>query len=117
MSPTARSLRQLRQEGAIAQVVESWVPRTRIRRDLFGCIDIVAVIPGEPGCLGIQCTTASNAAARINKASAEPRLAVWLAAGNRFEVWAWGLRGARGARKLWSLTRQSITNESGRKTA
>lgn len=42
-----------------------------------------------------------------NKAEEEPRLARWLKAGCRFELHAWGLKGARGKRKTYQLTRQS----------
>lgn len=97
MTPTALSLRHLKEQGYTAAVVEHWNSFARIRQDLFGVIDLVAVKAGEPGVLGIQTTTASNQVARLDKARQEPRLSVWLAAGNRFEVWGWGRRG-RGER-------------------
>ena len=40
MSPTARSLRYLRECGHVADVVERWIPRANVRRDLFGVIDV-----------------------------------------------------------------------------
>lgn len=109
MSPTARTLAELRRLGYVAEVVERWIPRTKIRVDLFGTIDVVAVREGE--CLGVQATSGSNAAARLNKAKAEPRLAAWLRAGCRFEVWSWRLAGVRGARKVWTLRRVSLALE------
>lgn len=42
-SPTALSLKYLRDLGFEAAVVEKWNPHAKIRQDLFGCIDIVAV--------------------------------------------------------------------------
>ncbi len=105
MSPTARSLELLRAMGYVVQVVEQWNNYARIRVDLYGCIDVLAAHP-EHGILGVQATTTSNAAARAAKAIAAPSLAVWLAAGGGFQIWGWALRGARGRRKLWSLTRR-----------
>lgn len=102
ISPTQRSLKLLRAEGYTAQVVEHWNSFAMRRIDLFGCIDIVAVRADLPGVLGVQCTSATNAAARLKKASECPALKVWLLAGNRFEVHAHGKRGPRGLRKVWT---------------
>lgn len=64
-SPTQRSLKKLRDEGYHAQVVEHWNPFARVRQDLFGIIDIVAVKAGIT--LGVQTTSYSNMGARIKK--------------------------------------------------
>lgn len=98
LTPTQRSLRRLREQGMQAQVVEHWVPRVNIRRDLFGVIDIVAMADRV---LGVQTTSASNMAARMRKSEESALLAMWLRAGCGFEVHGWGLKGARGKRKLW----------------
>jgi hypothetical protein len=95
MTPTARTLTLLRREGFTAGVVERWLPYARMRSDLFGCMDVVAVRGGEPGVLGVQATTAANLAARLKKAKQQPELRAWLAAGNRFAVFAWHKRGGR----------------------
>lgn len=99
-TPTQRTLEALRRNGYIAEVVEKRLPRGFVTRDLFGCIDILAVKPGEP-VLGVQATTRSNQAARYHKSIAVPELRPWLAAGCVFEIWGWALAGARGKRKLW----------------
>lgn len=115
-SPTARSLLHCRKQGWRAGVVEKWRPqkagelggRTTFfltnRLDLFGFIDIIA-LDTIPGTLGIQATSTDNMAARIHKATEDTADALkdWLLAGNRFEVWGWAKRGARGKRKLWTL--------------
>ncbi len=88
-SPTARTLRLLRQSGYTADVVERWLPHAGVRKDFLGCIDVLAVRRGEPGVLAIQATTRSNLAARLTKAKGRAELGTWLAAGNRFEVWGW----------------------------
>lgn len=103
-TPTTRSLDHLRRRGMDAQVVEKWIPATNRRQDLFGVIDIVAISDTE--CIGVQTTSATNLSARRTKAEEEPRLARWLKAGCRFELHAWGLKGARGKRKTYQLTRQ-----------
>ena len=89
-TPTARALARLRELGYLADVVERRLPRCFITRDLFGCIDVVAVRPGEV--LGVQCTSASNLAARLARARGAPGLRDWLAAGARFGVWGWAKR-------------------------
>jgi len=67
VSPTARSLKLLRERGYLAGVVEQTVPQTFIKRDLFGFIDILAVHPETGETLAIQATSGSNASARIYK--------------------------------------------------
>jgi hypothetical protein len=88
MSPTARTLEALRRDGWTAQVVESWIPRLNVRRDLFGVGDVLAVKPGDPPLL-LQCTSGSHHAHRVGKSRQEPRLRAWLASGATFEVWSW----------------------------
>jgi hypothetical protein len=105
-SPTARTLAECRRRGWPAQVVEQTIPRTFIKRDLFGFIDIVALTPD--GLLGIQATSGTNHAARITKARQQPHFAAWLRSGARFAVWSWSRRGDRGKRKLWTLREESV---------
>jgi hypothetical protein len=109
-SPTSRALRDLRQLGFIADKVEQRLPKCFITRDLFGCIDIVAVREGV-GILGVQATSnnGGNHSARRIKAIAEPRLRNWLLAGGRFEIWSYAKQGARGERKIWTLRRDPVT--------
>lgn len=68
-SPTQRSLNYLRKNGCLADVVEKWIPFARIRKDLFGFVDILAI--DECGnVLGIQATSRANQASRISKITA-----------------------------------------------
>jgi hypothetical protein len=80
-----------------------------IRRDLFGCIDIVA-LDGLPGVLGIQATSLSNRAARVAKIRTDPEVAplarAWLLAGNRLEVWGWAKVEGR-----WAASSLAIQDE------
>jgi hypothetical protein len=106
MTPTARTLQQLRKEGYVCQVVEKWNPYARIRQDLFGFIDIVAI--RDQQILGVQATSATNVSARIHKALACPHLAAWLKANARFEVWGWSKKGPRGQTKHWQFSKRQL---------
>ena len=109
MTPTQRALADLREEGWTAQVVEKWNPYARIRQDLFGCIDLVAV-HSEQGTIGVQACAGASLAARIAKSCAEPRLVTWLQAGNRFECWGWRkLKVKRGGKAVrWDVRRVNV---------
>lgn len=89
MSPAQRSLKHARATGHTAAVVEKWNSFVKIRQDLFGWVDILAVRADRPGVLGIQTTTGTHAAERVTKAIGNKALQVWLEAGNRLEVWSW----------------------------
>lgn len=65
-SPTQRSLQYLRGGAWRVAVVEKWNPHARIRQDLFGCGDLLAIKPGRRPLL-VQATSASNVAARVTK--------------------------------------------------
>lgn len=115
-SPTIRSKAEIARRGGTCGVVEKWVtvpthPAGGVRIDFLGCIDLLAVFPPAQGILGVQACAGSSHAARRTKALEEPRLAAWLEAGGRFEVWSWAKRGARGKRKLWTLRAEPITLE------
>jgi len=86
-SPTSRTLDALRKSGWTCQVTERWNPFAKVRQDLFGGIDLLAIRPGET--LGVQATSKSNVSARVKKLYAEPKLKVWMEAGNLLEVWGW----------------------------
>jgi hypothetical protein len=120
MSPTARSLQHLRKQGALAQVVERYNPHAKRRIDLFGFIDIIAlldmgtsVVPQWVQTLGIQTTTTGHISHRLEKLRTECADAMrwWLMAGNRLEIHGWAKRGARGKRKTWTLTERVVTVE------
>lgn len=101
-SPTARTLKQLRKDGYTAAVVERWNPHAKIRQDLFGFIDVLAITEGLM--LAVQATSTSNLSSRVEKTLASPNLPVLLSVpGVRVECWGWAKRGAVGKRKLWTL--------------
>ena len=110
MSPTQRTLAWLRERHYTAAVVEHWNPHARRRVDLFGCLDILA-LDGEVGVLGIQVTTTSNLAARYRKIREECAIVMreWLDCRNRLQIHGWSKKGARGTRKLWTLTVRELS--------
>lgn len=107
-SPTQRTLKWLRSldRGYQCQVVERWNSHARVRIDLFGWADIVAIGPpfhshrdSDRVIIGIQCCAGSSHAAR--KAKAAPLAGPWLDAGGWGYVVSWSKKGERGKRKLW----------------
>jgi hypothetical protein len=116
-SPTQRTLAELRKLGYTAAITEKWNSFAKIRQDLFGIIDIIAIwsafgagdIYKSGGIMGIQTCAGASHSARVAKALAEPRLKTWLEAGGLFEVWSWAKRGKRGEQKLWTLRRETVT--------
>lgn len=87
-SPTARSLARLRADGWLAEVVERWNPHARVRNDLFGFIDVLAIRGGEV--LGVQATSRDNVAARVAKIGDHANVGAVRKAGIRLEVHGWG---------------------------
>lgn len=100
-SPTQRALAECKRRGWTAQVVERWNQYAKVRQDLFGVIDIVALTPD--GILGIQACAGASHAARRTKIEEEPRAQKWKDAGGKLAVWSFAQRGAAGARKQWTL--------------
>lgn len=93
-SPTELSLRWLRAQGWTVDVCERWVPRFggagKVRKDLFGMIDLVAVRPGHT--LGVQTTSHDNYLARVRKLTDDehqPALQALRAAGWVITVHGW----------------------------
>lgn len=112
MTPTQRSLALLRSAGYTVQVVERWNPFARVRQDLFGFIDIVAVRPDLPGVLAIQSTSRANIAARRTKIAEEARARVWLAAGNAIVIHGWAKRKNESGRQTWQVLEERISELS-----
>jgi hypothetical protein len=67
-SPTQRTLKRLKDSGnyPLVSIVEKWNPFAKIRQDLFGIIDLLA-IDNKGNTVGIQVTSYSNISARVKK--------------------------------------------------
>ena len=93
MTPTQLTLRELRKRGYTAAVVEKWNHGAKIRQDLFGIVDVLALLDGET--LAVQATSASNVAARVKKIADSEHIAAIRKAGWRVVVWGWRKNKAR----------------------
>jgi hypothetical protein len=85
------SLDYLKERDYITEKVEQWIPRTSIRKDLFGFGDIVAIREDVKGVIAVQSTTISGLQAHCDKAMEEcgKALYTWLTAGNQFIIHGW----------------------------
>ena len=86
LSPTQRSLAFLREQGYLVSIVERWNPHARIRQDLWGWCDLLAIRKGEV--LAVQ-VTASAVSTRIKKIQESDTIAAVREAGIRVEVHVW----------------------------
>jgi hypothetical protein len=89
MSPTQRTVAHLRAQGYLPAVVEKWNPHARIRQDLWGWCDVLAIREGEV--LAVQ-VTSSGVSARVRKIAESETVAVVRKAGIRIEVHGWTKR-------------------------
>lgn len=86
-SPTQRSLKQLRANGYTCAIVEHYNPWCRIRQDLFGFIDILAIKENET--LVVQTTSGSNQPARVKKIKEHKNYPIVKSAGWKIEIHGW----------------------------
>ncbi len=86
-SPTQRTLKALRDDGYTAAVVERWNPHAKIRQDLFGFVDIVALRHSET--LAVQACSYGSVSDRIKKIADATHVGAVRDAGWRIEVWGW----------------------------
>jgi hypothetical protein len=111
-SPTQRSLKHLRDAGYLVAITERWNPFAKIRQDLFGFVDLIAIRGNET--LAVQTTSGSNVAARVEKINSTQSAKLWLESPTRkIVVHGWAKQGAVGKRKLWTLREVEITNVAG----
>jgi translation initiation factor IF-1 len=117
---TSRSTALLRGRGYMVGSTERWIPMMKIRQDLFGFIDLLAVDPVGKQTIGVQATAGTNnASARVHKICAEPRARIWLEAGNKIFVHAWekqsrerGKQKGRAGQKIWKCIETEVTLET-----
>ena len=87
MSPTQRSLAYLRNLGYHVEVVERTIPKTFIKKDLWGFADLLAIRPGEV--LAVQVTSGSNVSARVKKIAEHENTQFVREAGIAIHVHGW----------------------------
>ncbi len=102
MTPTQRTIRELRQNGIKCAIVEKWNAHIKIRQDMFGIIDIIALDP-EKGVIGVQ-STGSAFSQHIRKLQDEKAQETldWLQTpGTSLELWGWRkIKRTRGGRQM-----------------
>jgi hypothetical protein len=86
-SPTQRSLKLLRDEGWTVAITEKWNPFARIRQDLYGFIDLLAIREGFM--LAVQTTTLANISAREKKIKESPTYKILKSTGCDICVHGW----------------------------
>jgi carbonic anhydrase len=109
-SPTQRSLAYLRKAGYVVAIVERWNPYAKIRQDLYGWIDLLALHPDTGELLAVQTTSGTNVSKRVDKIREWPYLGAWLKQ-HRAVVHGWAKRGERGKRKLWTVREVDVTED------
>jgi hypothetical protein len=72
MTPMQRSLAMLRANGWHCEIVERWNSHAKVKQDLWGFVDILAIRRGR--LMAVQTTTGANMAARVKKIQASPLL-------------------------------------------
>lgn len=109
VSYTQLTLKYLRRQGYLCEVVEKWINFGRpggggIRRDLFNIIDIIAVKPGS--ILGVQSTSLPHRddhLVKLTEAKGENSIR-WLESGAGLQLITWEKIGHR-----WQPTVDDIT--------
>ena len=89
LTPTQRTLRELRARGLECAIVERWLSGPKLRQDMFGIIDIIAL--GPNGVIGVQ-SCGNSFSDHYNKLTTERYQEThnWLSTpGCTLELWAW----------------------------
>jgi hypothetical protein len=111
MTPTQRSLAMLRAEGWLVAVVEKWNVHAKVRQDLFGFADLLAI--KDNATLAVQTTSGCNVSQRLHKITANAAATLWLRSPHReIVVHGWRKRGPRGRRKVWHCRVVRVSDDS-----
>jgi hypothetical protein len=115
VSPTQRTLRELRSLGRVCGIVERFNHHAGpfgVRQDLFGFIDVIS-LDVERGIVGVQCCAGSGHAAHRRKILEEctQEAMEWLRCGGRIELWSWSKRKLKrgGKAERWCARVDHIT--------
>ncbi len=120
VTPTARTKQWLQKQGWLVGITEKWNPHAKIRQDLFGFADLVAIpvdldVGDEFSCsymgwseflvsppVFIQVTSGTNHAARRDKLLENENVRKVLKCCALVAIISWSKRGAKGKRKIWT---------------
>lgn len=114
MTPTQRTIRELKNRGLVCAIVEKWNAYAKIRQDMFGIIDIIALDP-QRGVIGVQ-ACGSAFSAHYHKLTEEKAQETydWISTpGTHLELWGWRkIKKVRGGKAMiWEPRIQEITLE------
>ena len=89
-SPTQRSKAWLEDQGYEVEITERWNPWAKVRHDLFGIADLLAVHKVRPlDTLAVQTTTYAHMRERQEKILASPNKPLLILAGWKIVVHGW----------------------------
>jgi hypothetical protein len=100
-SPFVKAKARLEALGYQVGKTEHWNHFAKIRQDLFGCVDAIAMRPGSP-LLAVQVTDITSVSKRMEKS-----LVValdWVNTGNRFEVWGYTPKSKKPSRVMQMMS-------------
>ncbi len=97
MTPTQRTLSEMRKRGYVAAITERWNPFAKIRQDLFGIVDVICL--GDNEVVAVQTTSGSNVASRVTKIAESDKTPALRKAGVRILVHGW----RKNAAGKWTL--------------
>ena len=95
MTPMERTLKLFKSRGYLCGIVERFIPARKIKIDLFGIIDLVAVAEHE--ILGVQ-VCGSDFAPHVAKILGSETALPWLRAGGGLVLVGWTCRKGRKGR-------------------
>lgn len=107
MRALERSMKLLRKEGLIVAKAEHWNSFAKIRQDLFGFIDAVAL--SDKYIYAIQCVN-THLPEHIIKIHKNQAADVWLSCGGKIVIHNWKQR-SKNKKKSWHLEIIEITKE------
>jgi hypothetical protein len=117
-TPTQRTLKYLKDEGYTTAIVEKWNSHVKIRQDLFGIFDVLAMKEGS--LVGVQISSYGSHAEHYTKLTVTKRdnTLCWLRTGNQIWLMSWRqLVNPGKKRKIWTpriqqITLEELTNEN-----
>ncbi|WP_395160876.1 hypothetical protein [Ilumatobacter sp.] len=99
-----RVLKLLREEGWHATSVDYWDSFTRRTKDLFGCIDVLAV--GVDGTIAVQVTSRGNMSSRRKKILTSEAYPFMKSA--QWTIELWGYDQPKGPKTAYRLKRETL---------
>lgn len=107
----ARTMAWLRDKGYTVAKVERWNPWARIRQDLFGFADILAIRADRTGVLAVQTTHKNFLEDHSQLIKSIAHVRTWLEGDNRIWLLGWekAWKGDGSQRKIWAPIAQEVT--------